>query len=244
MQVRKRIFSRWYVLVIFLLALSWQIVGGCGKEQTESRSRTARSQTLSTETTKTATTPASITGITLDPNLQSKTGTPAPDEMKALIALQAKVPYPVIVPTDLPSGLKLDKELIGSGKSASDPVGYYSYRYSHPDNASRTLTFNQSRANSRPLSGYYLTEVTINDTDYLVYWHKTLEYLPNGDPVRTTQVGDAETFIVVWKGQYQDANGQTQELFYSMTTGTWSGWGWGDIRNILESLKPLSAVGS
>ncbi|MFA5801994.1 MAG: hypothetical protein WC911_05890 [Thermoleophilia bacterium] len=191
--------------------------------------------------TSTPTAPAAV--ITLDPNLKSSTGTPADLEMKPLIELQGKLPYPVVVPTSLPTGMKLDADLIGSGSTAADAAGYYSFRYSHPNNLSQTLTFNQKRDNRYPLSGYYLTETTINGIGYQVYWHRKKDYLPNGDPVRTTEVGDAENFIVVWKGQFRDAAGQLQVLYYSMTTDISTGWGWADIRSIIESLKPLPDVG-
>lgn len=155
------------------------------------------------------------------------------------------MPYPVIVPTELPSGYRLDTDLTGSsGANTKDPVGYYSYRYSDPANESRTLTFNQSHANSKPLSGYYLTETEINGVGYQVYWHKTKEYLPAGDPVKSDTVGEAEVFVVIWKGQFTDTAGKPQDLWYSMSTGTWTGHGWGDVQAILAGLKPLSGVGS
>lgn len=233
------------VMMALLLSLA---AAGCGEGDAQSKpDRTVRTtspvQTIPTVPSST-TLSSGQPGLKLDPNLQSATGTPAADEMKVLIDLQAKVPYPVVVPTGLPGGYVLENGPIGfSGPSGRDPVGYYSYRYSDPGNSSRTLTFNQSQSNAKPLSGYYLTEENINGTDFQVYWHKTYEYLPNGDPVRTSAVGDAETFVVVWKGSFTDSAGQARELYYSLGTGTWTGHGWGDIRNILESLKPLGSVG-
>ena len=217
-------------------------MGGCGEDDQQAlpsgRTRPATAATTSTPNVVQA-------GISLDPNLQSVTGTPTPTDMKQLIALQAKVPYQVIVPTELPGGYVLEADLMGSSSAnKKDPVGYYSFRYSDPGKQNRTLAFNQSHANSKPLSGYYLTETEINGTSYEVYWHKTLEYLPAGEPVRTVAVGDAETFVVVWKSQFTDPAGNPQELWYSISTGTWTGHGWGDIMAILNSLKPLSAVGS
>ena len=103
-----------------------------------------------------------------------------------------------------------------------------------PSNANRSLTFNQSHSNSKPLSGYYLTEEEINGINYQVYWHKTREYLPQGDPVRTDAVGDAETFVVVWQGQYTDPRPGPQELWYNMQSGTWT-TSWGEIRSVLRA---------
>lgn len=194
----------------------------------------------------TATTPASTVpeGISLDPNLRSSTGTPSPEEMVALIDLQKKVPYPVIVPTYLPSsGYKLESDLIGfSSKTASDPTGYYSFKYTDPASSTRVMTFNQSQANNKQYSGYYLTDYEANGIAYHVYWHKTREYLPQGDPVRTDSVGDAETFIVVWEGQFTGADGQAHNLYYSISTGSYTGHGWGEMRAVLDSLRPLSNV--
>ena len=230
-------------LQIGVILVTSLVAGGCGGEEntTSAPSASTRSQAnTATTATARATEPA---GIKLDPALKSRTGVPAPEEMATLIDLQKKVPYPVIVPTDLPSGYTLEKDLIGyGGKTSRDPVGYYSFRYSDPANANNSLTFNQSRSNSKPLSGYYLTEVEINGVNYLVYWHKTRDYLPQGDPVRTDTVGDAETFVVVWKSEYTDpATGQPQELWYNMQSGTWI-VSWGQIQTVLSSLKPLGSV--
>lgn len=165
--------------------------------------------------------------------------------MAALISLQKKVPYPIIVPTELPGDLKLDTSLMDSGSVAGDPAGFYSFKYAEPGSDKRTLTFNQSSSNSQPLADYYLTEENVNGVDYQVYWHRTRDYLPeNGAPVRTTNIVKPETFIVVWQGQYKDAAGQTHDLYYSMTTGIWTGWDWSTIRGVLAGLKPLSDVGS
>ncbi|MDO8737304.1 MAG: hypothetical protein Q7K29_09535 [Thermoleophilia bacterium] len=220
------------------------IFAGCGEDKKASTSAvtSTRGQTATAATTATAK-PADPEGIKLDAALQSVTGIPTADEMPELIKLQAKVPYPVVVPTQVPSGHVLEKDLIGYGaKNAKDPVGYYSFRYSDPSNANRSLTFNQSVSNSKPLSGYYLTEVEMNGTVYQVYWHKTLEYLPQGDPVRADSVGEAETFVVVWKGVYNDPATGPQDLWYSVQSGTWT-TSWGEIQSMLSSLKPLSAVG-
>lgn len=233
---------------IVLAALLTLAAAGCGGETDELKPDSTAGATASVQTNAGTLPPAPGSskqpGIKVDPGLQSATGTPDAEEMKPLIDLQAKVPYPVMVPTYLPGGYVLEKDLIGSsGPSGRDPVGYYSYKYSIPGDSSRTLTFNQSQANAKPLSGYYLTEKSVNGTDFQVYWHKRREYLPDGDPVSTESVGDAETFIVVWKGSFTDAAGQPRDLHYSMGTGTWTGLGWGDIRNILESLTPLESVG-
>ncbi len=231
------------VLMLSLLApLAWT---GCTGEDTAATSETSGTGDIAATATVSAPGPVEAAGIQLDPGLTSATGTPRPDEMPALIGLQAQVPYPVMVPTYLPgAGYRLEKELVGAkGPSANDPVGYYSYRYSDPANPNRTLTFNQTLSNSKPLSGYYLTEVDVDGTIYQVYWHKTLEYLPQGDPVRTEHVGDAETFVVVWKGQFTDAAGTPRDLYYSLSTGTWTGHGWEDIRALLASLRPLAEVG-
>lgn len=195
-------------------------------------------------TTSTTSTAVAPSGIVLDPNLTSKTGIPGPEDMKALIGLQAELPYDVIVPTALPAGnYILVKELVGSGApSEKDPTGYYSFRFADNDQPDHVLTFNQSRANSTPLSAYYLTNVTINDIPYQVYWHRSRDYLPQGEPVVTDTVGDAEAFVVIWKGQYTDAAGKPQELYYSLTTGTWA-YDWNEVQAILQSLKPLKDVG-
>ena len=229
-------------VVLAGLAALTLAAAGCGDTTAETGTHATRTNSRTVGTGTSSTTAGAVAGIVLDPALQSATGTPSAEEMPALIDLQKKVPYPVIVPTKLPGGCKLDAGLISSGNISGDPSGYYSFRYSDPGNESRTLTFNQSRANSKPLSGYYLTESDINGTTYHVYWHRTREYLPNGDPVRTTQVVNAETYVVTWQGQYTDSAGAPHDVYYSLTVGTWSGWDWGDIRNILEGLKPLSQV--
>lgn len=237
----KQILSK-FIICLTLTGLTFFSVAGCGNDDNP----TVEAAPVRTATTGTTTSVRPVqTGIVLDPNLQSITGMPTPDEMKTLIVLQGKVSYPVQVPTELPSGYRLDTDLTGlSGATTKDPVGYYSYRYSDPGNQSRTLTFNQSHANSRLLSGYYLTEAEINGVAYQVYWHKTREYLPAGDPVKTDTVGDAEVFVVIWKGQFTDPAGTPQELWYSMSTGTWTGHGWGDVKAILAGIKPLSGVGT
>ena len=229
--------------VVAAAALAVAISGCNSDDGAVTRTTPARTQTAATATTA-ANTKVTVPGISLDPNLQSVTGIPTPAEMKALIALQQQVPYPVIVPTNVPSGYTLETDLIGYGsRTARDPVGYYSFRYSDPSNANASLTFNQSLSNSKPLSGYYLTEMEINGTNFLVYWHQTRDYLPQGEPVRTSAVGKAETFVVVWKSQYTDPlTGQPQEIWYNMTSGTWT-TNWGQIESVLESLKPLSEVG-
>lgn len=218
-----------------LLPLS---VASCGEEKPPATTATAI-------TTPTATVPAPAppAGIALDPALKSATGIPTDGEMPALIALQARIPYPVIVPTSLPEGLVLDAERIGGGRDPDDPVAYYSYRYFQPENSSRTITFNQTPSNNRELKGYYLTEEEINGTLYQVYWHKAREYLPEDRAVRTGYIEEPETFVVIWKGQYTDQSGAGHELFYSISTGTWSGLDWWSLRQILESLRPLSEVG-
>lgn len=230
------------MICLSLVSLTFISAAGCTDD--DKPAEVAVPTRTATTGTTTSTRPVQ-TGIVLDPNLQSITGMPSPEEMISLIALQGKVAYPVQVPTQLPSGYRLDTELTGSSSaSAKDPVGYYSYRYSDPGNESRTLTFNQSHANSKPLSGYYLTETEINGVAYQVYWHKTREYLPAGDPVKSDTVGDAEVFVVIWKGEFTDRAGKTQELWYSMSTGTWTGHGWGDVKAILAGMKPLSGVGT
>lgn len=232
------------IVVIAVLMFVGSFLYGCGDEKKpKSSTDSARTQTATT-TAATATKPIEPAGIQLDANLKSATGIPTDDEMPVLIKLQQKVPYPVVVPTDLPSNHVLEKDLIGYGaKNAKDPVGYYSFRYSDPSNANRSLTFNQSRSNSKPLSGYYLTEVEINGINYQVYWHKALEYLPQGDPVISDSVGEAETFVVVWKDVYNDPATGPQELWYSFQSGTWT-TSWGEIQSVISSLKPLSGVAS
>ena len=236
---------RFVAVPLLAAVLLAAFAAGCGSSDNTSSATVITSPTTTATATTGANTKAVIPGINLDPSLQSTTGIPAPNEMKALIALQQQLPYPVIVPTDTPSGYTLETDLIGYGsRTARDPVGYYSFRYSDPSNANASLTFNQSLSNSKPLSGYYLTEITIGGTDYMVYWHQTRDYLPQGDPVRTSAVGSkAESFVVVWKSQYTDpATSQPQELWYSITSGTWT-TSWSQIEAVLESLKPLSEVG-
>lgn len=230
------------IAVVIALLIGALLMAGCGEQKKAGTSTGAVMTQAGTVTAMTATKPADPAGIQLDANLKSATGIPTDDEMPELIKLQQKVPYPVVVPTDLPSNHSLEKGLIGFGaKNAKDPVGYYSYRYSDPSNANRSLTFNQSRSNSKPLSGYYLTEVELNGITYQVYWHKALEYLPQGDPVRSDSVGEAETFVVVWKDVYNDPATGPQELWYSVQSGTWT-TSWGEIQTVLSSLKPLSGV--
>ena len=226
--------------MIAFLAATVLTATACESDSSDSDT-SARDQAYPvTVTTPTRMAPA---GIVLDPNLQSITGTPTPEEMKALINLQKKIPYPVMVPTLLPGGLRLESELIGSGKAAADPVAYYSFRYIDPGNSNKFITFNQSRANNRELPGYFLYEEEINGVAYRIYWHKTYEYLPGDQAVRVGYVGEAETIIIIWKGQYTDSSGNPQELFYSVSTGTWTGLDWYDMRRVLENLKPLSGVG-
>ncbi len=237
------------VFIGFLTAMVVIIVAsGCGTGSATAahQATTGTVATTGTSPAVTATAPAAPAGIILDDNLRSATGVPDAADMKVLIDLQKHVPYPVMVPTELPGGLQLDPDLVGYEASSSpdDPAGFYSYRYYEPGNQARMITFNQSISNSQPLSGYYLTETNIGGTDFQVYWHQTRVYLPNGAPVRVPEVGKAETFVVVWKGSYKDASGKQQDLYYSMTTGTWTGWEWQDIKAILESIQPLSAVGS
>jgi len=228
-----------------LASLSLAIPGsGCGGDDGGGSTATAPGATTATGTTTTSTTAPTAAGIILDPGLTSATGIPAPDEMKALIALQSQLPYPIIVPTYLPGGYILDTTLMGYGNpGADDPTGYYSFRYYAPGNDILNMTFNQSAANSKPLSGYYLTEVGINGQAYQVYWHKTREYLPAGDPVRTDHVGDAEGFVVVWQGQYAGPDGSPRALHYAITTSTYTGIDWGTMQQIIAGLRPLSAVG-
>ena len=216
-------------------------LAGCGGSGNGARTLHTQSLTTSPPSSTAATAPA---GIAVSPNLESATGMPAPDEMKTLVTLQATVPYPVMVPTWLPSGMKLDPDTIGSGKTAGDPVGYYSFRYYDPSDQARTLTFNQTSVNSQSLAGYFVTDETVNGVDYQVYWHRTRDYLQGSEAVRTTEIIKAETYIAVWKSQYKDAAGQPHDLYYSMSTGTWTGWDWDSIRSMLAGLKPLSAVGS
>lgn len=222
---------------LVVLGMSLAAIAGCGDDTT--RTATATTSTGAGEMTTTVS-----AGIVLDPKLTSKTGVPKPEDMPVLIAMQGEIPYPVIVPTQLPTaGYILQSDLIGTGKpTVKDPAGYYSYRYSDPANPDTTLTFNQSRSNSTPLAGYYLTNVNINNIPYQVYWHRSRDYLPIGDPVPAETVGNAEAFVIVWKGQYTDANGVPQELFYSLTTGTW-GYSWEEVQSILQGLRPLGDVG-
>ena len=86
-----------------------------------------------------------------------------------------------------------------------------------------------------------MTEEEINGVNYQIYWHQTRDYLPEGGSVRTYAVGEAETFVVVWKSQYTDPVTGPQELWYSLQSGTWT-TSWGEIRSVLESLTPLSSV--
>ncbi len=238
---------RYLILTVMLAALVAAAAGslGCDGGEPAGTTPTAATSTQNlpaTTATPTTTTATPTSGIQLPANLQSGSGTPAASEMPALIGLQAKVPYPVIAPTYLPSGHVLEPDLIGySSRTAKDPVGYYSFRFADPSNANRSLTFNQSRSNSKPLSGYYLTEEEINGVNYMIYWHKTRDYLPEGEPVRTYAVGESETFVVVWRSQYNDPVNGPQELWYSMQSGTWT-TSWGEIRSVLESLKPLGSV--
>ncbi len=235
------------LLPILMLAVSAPaIIAGCGSPETTVRTIHTQKPILPASTAP-APAPAAPApaGISLDPGLRSATGIPSPDEMTSLINLQKKLPYPIIVPTWLPDGLKLDTSLMDSGSVAGDTAGFHSYKYAEPGSTTFTLTFNQSSSNSQPIADYYLTEENVEGVDYQVYWHRDRDYLPeNGQPVRTTKIVKPETFIVVWQGQYKDAAGQTHDLYYSMTTGIWTGWDWGTIREILAGLKPLSDVGS
>lgn len=229
------------LLLALLAAATTTAAPGCGDGDKQGTTAAGTADTNTVSTTETvAKKPA---GIVLDPALQSATGTPAPAEMAALINQQAQLPYPLIVPTYLPGGYQLDTTLMGySAASAADPVGYYSFRYYVPGQDILNMTFNQSFANSKPQSGYYLTDVVINGQPYQVYWHKTREYLPAGDPVRTESVGEAEGFVVVWQGQYTDADGAAQTLHYAITTSTYTGIDWGTMQQIITGLKPLAGV--
>jgi hypothetical protein len=231
-------------LLFVALALLAVAAAGCADEAADDVTVKGETSTqASVATTATVVEKPEAEGIELDPGLQSATGIPTAAEMPALLALQAKVPYHVTVPTSLPGGYQLDTALIGHGsKTATDPVGYYSFRYYDPGNPNRTTTFNQSIANNKPLSGYYLTEVSVNGTLFQVYWHKSLEYLPQGDPVRADYVGEAETYVITWKSQYEDTDGTVREVYYGLTTGTWTGHDWGTMEQILTSLKPLASV--
>ncbi len=233
--------------ILTLAAIVLLAAAGCGSPESTVRTIHTQKPILSVPTTTAPAPPAerAPAGISLDPSLRSATGTPSPDEMAALIALQKKVPYPIIVPAWVPDGMKLDTSLMDSGSVAGDPAGFYSYKYAEPGSNTFTLTFNQTSSNSQPLADYYLTEENVEGVDYQVYWHRDRDYLPeNGQPVRTTKIVKPESFVVVWQGQFKDAAGQTHDLYYSMTTGIWTGWDWGTIRDILASLKPLSDVGS
>jgi len=205
----------------------------------------ATSISSATQEANTISTPATTPGIQLDPNLQSSTGIPSPEEIKILEDLQSKVPYPVLVPTYLPgSNYHLSPELIGSsGPTKIDPVGYYSYRYVDPNNPEHEITFNQSKSNNKSLQGFFLTGIDINGTLFQVYWISASENLPAGGPVQKDFVGDAVAFVIIWKGQFIDATGQARDLFYSLTSGTTAGNSWPEIRRLLESLKPLQQVG-
>lgn len=232
-------------IAILLLAAALIPISGCGDE--ENGGDDASGTGTATTPTATATTPdapAAPAGIQIDPALQSASGIPEAADMPALINLQAQLPYPVIVPTFVPGGYKLDTMLMGfSSPGEGDPAGYYSFRYYDPGQDILNMTFNQSIANSKPISGYYVTAYEANGQAYEVYWHKTKEYLPAGDPVRTDSVGDAEGFVVVWQGQYNAADGSVQPLYYAITTSTYTGIDWGTMQQIIAGLRPLSAVG-
>lgn len=234
------------LLIVALTAAVFLLTAGCGDDTADTATGPDAS-TATTQATATATVPEEPPpppGIAVDPALQSATGTPTADEMQTLIAMQAEVPYPIIVPTYIPGGYQLDTTLLSQGTlGESDPVGYYSFRYYNPGQDILNMTFNQSIANGKPLSGYYLTDVEVNGQVYQVYWHKTREYLPAGDPVRTGSVGDAESFVVVWPGQYTAPDGNVYPLYYAITTSTYTGIGWGTMQQIIAGLKPLSAVG-
>lgn len=237
--MRKILYLPGTILLVAFLLLSLTVLSGCGDEGSGS--------TTATTTGGSATTPTGQQqkGIALDPNLKSKTGTPKPDEMKSLIDLQAKVPYPVMVPTSLPAGYALQADLTNSSTPVAgrDPVGSYTFRYADESDVYKILIFNQSRSNAKPLSAYYLTRTPINGTEFLVYWHVSRDYLPQGDPIEMEEVGDAEAFVVVWKGDFKDASGQPQELWYQLSTGSHHNITWEEVRSILESMKPLGSVG-
>ncbi|GBE57705.1 hypothetical protein BMS3Abin01_00626 [bacterium BMS3Abin01] len=229
------------VTILLLLIFSTGCENGSGNVAGTATSASVAQPVTATTNTDTG----AVAGIKLDPNLQSSTGIPSPEEIKVLVALQGRVPYPVIVPTYLPgANYILDRDLIGSGGPAPrDPVGYYSYRYYDPDNPERKLTFNQNQTNSKALQGYFLTDVIINGTSFQVYWISATENLPAGGPVRKDQIVDAIAFVVIWKGEFVDAAGQGRNLFYSLTSGTTSGNSWYQMRSLLASLKPLAQVG-
>lgn len=236
--------SRGPLLLLVPLALLALGVSGCRGDQDADGKDTTSPPPAATAATQTSTAESTPPGIVLDPALASASGIPTPDEMKALIALQAQVPYEVIVPTFVPGGYQLDAALIGhSGPSGTDPVGYYSFRYYNPGQDILNMTFNQSQANSKPLSGYYLTDHEVNGQAFQVYWHKAREYLPDGDPVRADYVGDAEGFVIVWQGQYTAADGSAHPLYYAITTSTYTGIDWYTMQQIIAGLKPLAAVG-
>lgn len=228
-----------FLLLVGAILFSMTAMLGCGDSGTGDTS-SGGATTSSTSTSQ----PASA-GIVLDANLKSKTGIPTADEMKSLIDLQSKVAYPVMVPTSVPEGYVLQTDLNGFSAPTPprDPVGYYNYRYSDNSDPYKILNFNQSRANAKPLSAYYLTRVTINGTEFLVYWHISRDYLPQGDPVEMDEVGNAEAFVVVWKGQFKDAADQQQEVWYQMNTGSHTNITWDEAKSVLESIKPLGSVG-
>lgn len=238
MEIKLSLPARLMVVTVTILSLT--VFWGCGDNGSEGTTSSGV-----TTPPRTTTTQPVATGIKLDPNLKSKSGTPTADEMKSLIELQAQVPYPVMVPTMVPVGYQLQPDLNGSSPPSPprDPVGYYNFRFSDESDVYKILNFNQSRANAKPLSAYYLTRVTINETDFLVYWHVSRDYLPQGDPVEREEVGNAEAFVVVWKGQFKDAAGQPQEVWYQMNTGSHTNITWGEVKNVLESIKPLGSVG-
>jgi hypothetical protein len=238
--MQKLIASKRMLLVVtacFGLLLAGLVAQGCGNGDDGEEGSTGNGTTRAVTKTQPA-------GIAVDPGLKSKTGIPTEDEMTVLIDLQANVPYPVMVPTSLPPGYKMDKELKSfGGPSARDPIGYYNFRYGDPSDPYKTLTFNQSISNAKPLSAYYITVVNVNGIEFNVYWHRSRDYLPQGDPVPEAEVGDAETFVVVWRGQFTDAAGKPQEVWYQMSTGTNTGLVWDDVKAVLAGLKPLSQVG-
>ncbi len=229
------------VTILLLLIFST----GCDRETGNVADTTPSPAVARSVTATTNTDTGAASGIKVGPNLQSSTGIPSPEEIKILISLQSEVPYPVIVPTYLPgAGYILNKDLVGSGgPTPRDPVGYYSYRYYDPGNPERKLTFNQNQANSKPLQGYFLTDVDINGTSFQVYWISASEDLPAGGPVGKDRISDAIAFVVIWEGQFVDTTGQSRNLFYSLTSGTTSGNSWNQIRSLLASLKPLQQVG-